>query len=82
MEAFNYRPVQLGRELCYIPGKTEKEEEVKRVSAQDWENFLHARSAEMKKGEHKMFVIFIICIYFSHMYGFQFDMPAQYISVP
>jgi hypothetical protein len=36
----------------YIPGTTEKEEEVKRASAKDWTGFLHARSAEMKKGNH------------------------------
>jgi hypothetical protein len=47
--------------MVYIPGKTEHEAEIKKISAHDWKSFLLARSAEMKKG--------IYDIYFYHIYS-------------
>jgi hypothetical protein len=52
--AFYFRPIQLDRHLFYIPGETDKEQEIKHSSAIDWMNFLLARSAEMKKGKYKI----------------------------
>ncbi|XP_048739943.2 uncharacterized protein LOC125654181 [Ostrea edulis] len=43
-------PINLEKHLLYIPGETEKEAEVKRTSAQDWMDFLIARSMEMREG--------------------------------
>jgi hypothetical protein len=47
----------------YIPGETEKDEDVKRTSAQDWENFILARSKEMKKGDYDIYMpVFVIVV--------------------
>ncbi|XP_056000180.1 uncharacterized protein LOC130048075 [Ostrea edulis] len=52
-------PIKLDKHILYVPGETENEAEIKRISAQDWMDFLMKRSMEMKKGS--LFLVNIMC---------------------
>ncbi|XP_061190922.1 uncharacterized protein LOC133199048 isoform X2 [Saccostrea echinata] len=54
-------PIRVEKELFYFPGKTEKDDEIEEKAAKDWDNFLHSRSREMKKGA----VFLVVVLYYS-----------------
>jgi hypothetical protein len=60
--------MHLGERLFYIPGDTDKEQEIKQSSARDWINFLLARSAEMKKGEYVIERLWQDCLCTIYLY--------------